>query len=68
MKLPDSVNKKLSQLTRQYLHTVGQLCVVMDKEEKWLDGLKARGLVFECSGGVLIKGVDNPIRKVKVKQ
>jgi hypothetical protein len=44
---------------RQYLHTVGQLCVVSDKEEKWLDGLKARGLAFECSQGLLIKGVDD---------
>jgi hypothetical protein len=68
MKLPNSVNKKVSQLMRQYLHTAGQLCVVSDKEEKWLDSLKARGLAFQCSGGLLIRGVDDPIRKVKVKR
>ena len=68
MRLPNNVNKKVPQLMKKYLHTVGQLCVVLDKEEKWLDNLKSRGLAFECSGGLLIKGVDDPIRKVKVKR
>lgn len=64
MSLSKSRQKKYLQLMRQYLHTVGQLCVVSDKKEKWLDGLKARGLAFECSQGLLIKGVDD-IEEVK---
>ena len=59
MSLSKSRQTKVRQLMRQYLHTVGQLCVALDKEEKWLDSLKARGLAFECSQGLLIKGVDD---------
>ena len=65
MSLSKPRQTKVRQLMRQYLHNVGQLCVVSDKEEKWLDGLKARGLAFECSHGVLIKGVDDDIEEAK---
>lgn len=68
MSLSKSRQTKVRQLMRQYLHNVGQLCVALDKEEKWLGDLKSRGLAFECSKGLLIRGVDDPIKKVKVKR